>query len=167
MSALRAEEDTDTEEIEDLEGFRRRARAFITANLAPKTMDEMRQDYSVGDEEAELAEIAHERELQRMIFDAGLAGICFPRAYGGQGLTPAHQMVFNEEIVGRDFPWRVQVPTFVPCAAIILEFGTEEQKQRYLPPILRGEALWMQFLSEPSGGSDVAAALTTAVRDGD
>ena len=167
MSALRAEEETETEEIEDLESFRSRARAFITANLAPKTVDEMRQDYSVGDEEAELAEITHERELQRMIFDAGLAGICFPRAYGGQGLTPEHQMVFNEEIVGRDFPWRIQVPTFVPCAAVILEFGTEEQKQRYLPPILRGEELWMQFLSEPSGGSDVAAALTTAVRDGD
>ena len=75
--------------------------------------------------------------------------------------------MFNEEIVGRDFPWRIQVPTFVPCAAVILEFGTDEQKQRYLPPILRGDELWMQFLSEPSGGSDVAGALTTAVRDGD
>ena len=167
MSALRAEEETGTEEMEDLESFRHRARSFITANLAPKTMEEMRLDYSVGDEESELADIAHERELQRMLYDAGLAGICFPRAYGGQGLTPAHQMVFNEEIVGRDFPWRIQVPTFVPCAAVILEFGTEEQKQRHLPPILRGEQLWMQFLSEPSGGSDVAAALTTAVRDGD
>ena len=51
--------------------------------------------------------------------------------------------------------------------AVILEFGTEEQKQRHLPAILRGEELWMQFLSEPSGGSDVAGALTTAVRDGD
>ena len=50
---------------------------------------------------------------------------------------------------------------------MILEFGTEEQKQRHLPAILRGEELWMQFLSEPSGGSDVAGALTTAVRDGD
>src|SRR5580698_4901780 len=127
----------------------------------------MRHDYVVADEETELASIAHERALQRMLYDAGFAGLCFPRAYGGQGLTPEHQRVFNEEIVGRDFPWRIQVPTFVPCAAIILEFGTEEQKQRYLPPILRGEELWMQFLSEPSGGSDVAAALTTAVRDGD
>ena len=166
MSALRAEE-TETEEIEDVESFRRRARAWITANLEPRTPEDMRLDYSVADEETELASVAHERALQRMLYDAGFAGLCFPRAYGGQGLTPEHQRVFNEEIVGRDFPWRIQVPTFVPCAAVILEFGTEEQKQRYLPPILRGEELWMQFLSEPSGGSDVAGALTTAVRDGD
>jgi alkylation response protein AidB-like acyl-CoA dehydrogenase len=166
VSALRAEE-AETEEIEDVESFRRRARAFITANLEPKSAEDMRHDYSVADEETELAAVAHERALQRMLYDAGFAGLCFPRAYGGQGLTPEHQRVFNEEIVGHDFPWRIQVPTFVPCAAVILEFGTEEQKQRYLPPIMRGEELWMQFLSEPSGGSDVAGALTTAVRDGD
>ena len=50
---------------------------------------------------------------------------------------------------------------------MLLEFGTEEQKQRHIPAILKGEEIWMQFLSEPSGGSDVAGALTTAVRDGD
>ncbi len=59
------------------------------------------------------------------------------------------------------------MPTFSPCAAVILEFGTEEQKQRHIPAILKGEEFWMQFLSEPSGGSDVAGALTSAVRDGD
>ncbi len=94
-------------------------------------------------------------------------GICFPRAYGGQGLTPEHQKVLNEELVGYEYPLRVQIPTLSPCAAVILEFGTEEQKLRHLPAILKGEELWMQFLSEPSGGSDVAGALTTAVRDGD
>ena len=61
----------------------------------------------------------------------------------------------------------LQVPTFAPCAAMLLDFGTEEQKQRHLPAILQGEEIWVQFLSEPSGGSDVAGALTTAVRDGD
>ena len=61
----------------------------------------------------------------------------------------------------------LQVPTFVPCAAVLLEFGSEEQKKRHLPAIIRGDEIWMQFLSEPSGGSDVAGALTTAVRDGD
>ena len=50
---------------------------------------------------------------------------------------------------------------------MLLDFGTEEQKLRHVPAILKGEELWMQFLSEPSGGSDVAGALTTAVRDGD
>ncbi len=167
MSALRAEEDEGTEEMEDLESFRLRARAFIRTNLRLVTVEEMRLDYGVTDEETELAAIAHDRQIQRSLFDAGLAGICFPRAYGGQGLTPDYQKVFNEEIVGHEYPRRLQVPTLVPCAAVILEFGTEEQKLRHLPAILRGDELWMQFLSEPSGGSDVAGALTTAVRDGE
>jgi alkylation response protein AidB-like acyl-CoA dehydrogenase len=152
---------------EDLGAFRQRARAWIGANLGPDRIDERRRDGSPTDDDAELAVVRREREIQRMLFDAGLAGICFPRAYGGQGLTPAHQLVLNEELAGYEYPRLLQVPTLSPCAAVLLEFGTEEQKRRHLPAILRGEELWMQFLSEPSGGSDVAGALTTAVRDGD
>ena len=118
-------------------------------------------------DEEELAAVARDRELQRSLFDAGLAGICVPPEYGGQGLTPAHQQVLNEELAGYEYPMRLQVPTFNPCAAVLLDFGTEEQKQRHIPAILKGEQIWMQLLSEPSGGSDVAGALTTAVRDGD
>ena len=167
MSALQAEANEGTDEMEDLESFRARAREFIRSNLKPFPVEQLRWERFGGSEEEELAGIAREREVQRMLFDAGLAGICFPRAYGGQGLTRAHQEVLNEELVGYEFPLRSQVPTYIPCAAIILEFGTEEQKLRHIPAILKGEELWMQFLSEPSGGSDVAGALTTAVRDGD
>jgi alkylation response protein AidB-like acyl-CoA dehydrogenase len=118
-------------------------------------------------DEQELIDVQRNRDLQRRLFDAGFAGIIFPREYGGAGLTPAHQDVFNEEIVGYQYPDRIQVPTFSPCAAVIWEYGTEEQKLRHLPAIMKGEQLWMQMLSEPGGGSDVAGALTTAVRDGD
>ncbi len=156
------------EDMETVEAFRQRARAFIQANLRPTsstaTIGVLRP---LRSDEEELAAVAHERGLQRTLFDAGLAGICFPREYGGQGLTPAHQAALIEEMAGFEFPSRVQVPTMSPCAAVLLEFGTEAQKQAHLPAILRGEELWMQFLSEPSGGSDVAGALTTAVRDGD
>lgn len=151
---------------EDLDAFRRRARAFVRANLQPIGPTMMSVKNAVPDD-VELAAVARDREVQRMLFDAGLAGICVPREYGGQGLTPAHQQVLNEEIAGYEFPSRLQVPTFAPCAAVLLEFGTEEQKQRHIPAMLRGEEIWMQFLSEPSGGSDVAAALCNAVRDGD
>jgi alkylation response protein AidB-like acyl-CoA dehydrogenase len=102
-----------------------------------------------------------------MFFDAGLAGICFPRDYGGQGLTPAHQYVLNEELRGYEYPSHLQSPSISQCGAVIFDFGTEEQKRRHLPAILRGDEIWMQFLSEPGGGSDVAGAVTTAVRDGD
>jgi alkylation response protein AidB-like acyl-CoA dehydrogenase len=153
-------------DVEDLDEFRSRCRGWIDANL-PR-IDEMTAFVHVdmGDDE-ELAAVTRDRELQRMFYDAGLAGICFPREYGGQGLTPAHQAVLNEELVGYEYPVRLQSPTMAPCAAVILECGTEEQKRRHIPAILRGEEIWMQFLSEPSGGSDVAGALTSAVRDGD
>jgi alkylation response protein AidB-like acyl-CoA dehydrogenase len=153
-----------SEEIESVESFRLRARDWIRANLGrPRATTTLR---AVPAEE-ELANVAHERELQRALHEAGLSGLVMPREYGGQGLTAAHQRALNEELDGYEWPSRLQVPTMSPCGAVLLEFGTEEQKQRHIPAILRGESIFMQFLSEPSGGSDLAAALTTAVRDGD
>ena len=111
--------------------------------------------------------MARDREVQRMLFDAGLAGICVPRSTAARGSPPPTSRSLNEELEGYEYPMRFQVPTMSPCAAVLLDFGTEEQKQRHIPAILKGEEIWMQFLSEPSGGSDVAGALTTAVRDGD
>ncbi|HUZ43455.1 MAG TPA: acyl-CoA dehydrogenase family protein [Acidimicrobiales bacterium] len=151
---------------EDVESFRRRARAWIRANLDPAPPGEAGIGRARSDER-ELARVARSREIQRALFDAGLAGICFPVEYGGQGLSLEHLSAFNQEVAGYDCAADLQIPTFTPCAAVILEFGTEEQKRAHLPAILRGEEMWMQFLSEPSGGSDVAGALTTAVRDGD
>ena len=153
------------EVVEDVESFRQRARAWIRANLGPAVPDQLVA--SGLHEEQELAAVARDREVQRAFFDAGFAGICVPREYGGQGLTPAHQRAFNHELAGYEYPSRFQAPTMTPCLAVLLDFGTEEQKRRHVPAILRGDELWMQLLSEPSGGSDVAAALTTAVRDGD
>jgi alkylation response protein AidB-like acyl-CoA dehydrogenase len=105
--------------------------------------------------------------VQRKLHEAGLNGLIIPREYGGQGLTPAHQRVLNEELSGYEWPSRFQVPTISPCGAVLLEFASEEVKERHIPAILRGEEIFMQFMSEPSGGSDLAGVLTTAVRDGD
>jgi alkylation response protein AidB-like acyl-CoA dehydrogenase len=153
------------EDVEDVESFRQRARTWIRANLKP--VGPLVQTLRDRSDEEELAGVARDREVQRLLFDAGLAGICMPREYGGQGLTPAHQKALNEELAGHEYPMRLQAPTHTPCAAVLLDFGTEEQKRQHIPAILRGEEIWMQLLSEPSGGSDVAGALTTAVRDGD
>jgi alkylation response protein AidB-like acyl-CoA dehydrogenase len=152
---------------EDVASFRRRARTWIRANLREVARDATAYTRGNVDDDEELAAVAHDRALQRRFFDAGFAGICVPREYGGQGLTPAHQRALNEELVGYEHPVRMQSPTMSPCAEVLLEFGTEEQKLVHLPAMLRGEEIWVQLLSEPSGGSDVAGALTTAVRDGD
>jgi len=154
-------------EGEDLGRFRRRAREWIRASLPPADARPPAWGHGGLSEAEELADVEEDRRLQRLLFEAGFAGLCVPRRYGGQGLTPEHQRAFNEELRGHDYPRRLQSPTFSPCAPVLLEFGTEEQKRRHLPAMLRGEEIWMQFLSEPGGGSDVAGALTTAVRDGD
>jgi alkylation response protein AidB-like acyl-CoA dehydrogenase len=157
-----------SDEMEPLEDFRQRARAFIHENLrrtnARESMGILRGH---GTDEAELAGVNRDREIQRMLFEAKLAGVCFPKEYGGLGLTPDHQRVLNEEIGGYEYPSRIQAPSLSPCAAVLLDFGTEEQKREHIPKMLNGEEIWMQLLSEPSGGSDVAGALTTAIRDGD
>jgi alkylation response protein AidB-like acyl-CoA dehydrogenase len=159
--------ETVTKDMEEVDSFRLRARRWIRGNLRPAANNYLEKTLRrVLNDEDELAAVLHDRQLQRAFFDAGFAGICFPTAYGGQGLSPAHQRAFNEELIGYEYPARIQVPTFSPCAAVLLEFGSEEQKRCHLPAILKGEEIWMQFLSEPSGGSDVAGALTTAVRDG-
>lgn len=155
----------DTAETESVESFVSRAREWLAATLdkgAP--LSTLPHGVSEADE---IAFITRARELQRSIFAAGFAGICFPTEYGGLGLTPAHQRAFNLELSGYEFPMILQIPTFAPCAAVLLEFGSEAQKKEHIHAILNGDEIWMQFLSEPSGGSDVAGALTTAVRDGD
>lgn len=151
--------------IEPVEEFRARARAWIKANLGPVQPRDLTQ--FCESDEAEVEAVARDRALQRKLFDGGFGGICFPKEYGGQGLTVEHQRAFNEELAGHEFPSRFVCPTISPCAMVLLEFGTHEQKLRHIPPILKGDAFWVQMLSEPGGGSDVAGSTTSAVRDGD
>lgn len=144
---------------ESVAAFRERARAWLAEHMPrldgvePDRSDEGRRDV--------------ERGLQRRLWDGGFAGICFPKEYGGLGLSVEHQRAFNAEAGPYDMPFSLNVPTFGILAATLVDFGTHEQKLRHLPAILKGEELWVQFLSEPSGGSDLAGCLTRADRDGD
>jgi alkylation response protein AidB-like acyl-CoA dehydrogenase len=137
--------------------FRNRTRAWLEQN-APRRGESG---------EPGRADIAAQQAFQARLYDAGFAGITWPKEYGGQGLTNAEQIAFTQ--AARDFA--LPVGAFVIGLGMpgptILELGTEEQKRRYLPRLLRGEEIWCQLFSEPSGGSDVAALITTAVRDGD
>jgi alkylation response protein AidB-like acyl-CoA dehydrogenase len=155
--------------VETVEDFRSRLRTWLPDGLPRAEATGWGVGLAQGllSDDEELADVAHQRQLQRRLFDAGFAGICFPKEYGGQGLTPDHQQAFNEEIWPYEYPSRFQVPTLQPCATVLLDYGTEEQKRQHLPAILCGDEIWMQLLSEPTGGSDVAGAQTTALRDGD
>lgn len=153
----------DAPESEDIESFRLRARAWLADNMPLLSADAPQ----VSSSELDQRVVDRARFLQRRLFDGGFAGLVFPRECGGQGLTPAHQHAFNEETVGYEMPTLFNIPTLSIIAPTLLEFGTEDQKQRYIEGILRGDELWVQFLSEPTGGSDLAGAVTRAERDGD
>lgn len=149
---------------EDVEAFRLRARDWIAANL-PRLPDGGRS--AAGRGHVDDAAWLRARELQRLLFDGGFAGLCYPAEYGGQGLTRAHQKAFTEETAGYEMPLLLNIPTFSICGPVLLELGTEELKRDHLPRVLSGEEVLVQFLSEPRGGSDLAGVTTRAVRDGD
>ncbi|WP_435874621.1 acyl-CoA dehydrogenase family protein [Nocardia vinacea] len=146
-------------ELESVDSFRDRARRWLKEYL-PRTTD---SSLGLFDE----AVWARHRTLQRILFDGDFAGICFPKEYGGQGLTRAHQQVFTKESLGYEMPLALNVPTLAICAATLLELGSEAQKRTHIPAVLRGEELLVQFLSEPRGGSDLAGLTTRADRDGE
>jgi alkylation response protein AidB-like acyl-CoA dehydrogenase len=149
--------------METVESFRLRARAWLAENM-PRLPEATEEVAPEGDDDAAWVRA---RELQRMLWDGGFAGICYPRQYGGLGLTEAHQHAFTEESLPYEMPLLLNVPTLSICAPVILDMGTEEQKLEHLPKVLRGDEVLVQFLSEPSGGSDLAGLITRADRDGD
>ena len=104
------------------------------------------------------------RELQRILYDGGFAGICFPREYGGLGLGYEYKKAFDAESLAYETPLLLNVPSFAICCATILDMGSEEQKRSHIHAALRGDEVLVQMLSEPSGGSDLAGVITRADR---
>jgi len=154
-------DDTAAGQVESVEEFRLRARTWLAENL-PRLNGRTNSQLMALDEMGIRA-----RELQRTLSDGGFAGICFPKEYGGLGLSLPYQVAFTQESVPYEMPVVFNTPTFSILAATLLDFGTEEQKRAHIPKMLTGEELWVQFLSEPSGGSDLAGLVTRATRDGD
>jgi alkylation response protein AidB-like acyl-CoA dehydrogenase len=153
---------TRVEAAEDLDSFRRQVRDWLATDMA-RTEGAGTATTEHGADYARRV-----RELQRKIYDGGLAGITYPRDYGGLGRSVEHLRVFNEESAGYEMPFTmVNMPTLTILGPTLIDFGTEDQKRRHLPAMLRGDELWCQLLSEPTGGSDMAGALTQATRDGD
>jgi alkylation response protein AidB-like acyl-CoA dehydrogenase len=107
------------------------------------------------------------RAWQRKLNDAGLAGISWPTEYGGRGATLIEQAIFNEETVRSRTPQAANVLALAMGGPTVIAHGTEEQRKRYLQPILSAEEIWCQGFSEPESGSDLASLKTRAVRHGD
>ncbi|OLE37509.1 MAG: acyl-CoA dehydrogenase [Actinobacteria bacterium 13_1_20CM_3_68_9] len=113
----------------------------------------------------EEAKFEFRRAWQRKLHDAGWAGISWPKEYGGRGATLIEQAIFSEEMVRAIAPPPANVLGLVMGGPVIIAHGTEEQKERFLEPILSAEEIWCQGFSEPESGSDLASLKTKAIRD--
>ncbi|HUY20739.1 MAG TPA: acyl-CoA dehydrogenase family protein [Acidimicrobiales bacterium] len=144
------------------ERLRAEARAWLEANTpdragGPGPLPSL--DTAAGFE-------AH-RAWERTMFDAGWSVVSWPAQYGGRGAGLIEWLVFEEEYYRARAPTRVGQNGIFLLAPTLFEFGTPEQKDRYLPPMASGEEIWCQGWSEPDAGSDLAAIRSRAARRGD
>jgi alkylation response protein AidB-like acyl-CoA dehydrogenase len=135
------------------EAFRDELRAWLDANHPGREPE--------GDE----AGFEFRRDWQKKLYEAGWAGLSWPKEYGGRGASLVEQAIFNEEIVRAQAPQMANVLGLAMGGPTVIAHGTDEQKERYLQPILSAEEIWCQGFSEPESGSDLASVKTTAVRD--
>jgi len=103
---------------------------------------------------------------QKKCHEAGLVGTDYPKEYGGRG-HKGFQRIATQEMSRAQVPYMINVIGLGMAAPTILHHGTEQQKRRYLPPLLAADEIWCQGFSEPNAGSDLASVQTSAVRDGD
>jgi alkylation response protein AidB-like acyl-CoA dehydrogenase len=111
--------------------------------------------------------VTFRRNWQRQLHEAGWAGISWPADYGGRGATMIEQAIFAQEMARADAPPPANILGLAMGGPVVIAHGTEEQKQRYLEPILSAEEIWCQGFSEPESGSDLASLKTKAVKEGD
>jgi alkylation response protein AidB-like acyl-CoA dehydrogenase len=107
------------------------------------------------------------RDWQRNVYEGGWAGLNWPKEYGGRGATLMEQVIFNEEMARVGAPALPGILGLALVGPMLMTFGTDAQKRRYLAKILSGEEMWCQGFSEPNAGSDLAALRTEARLEGD
>src|ERR671916_954083 len=134
------------------ESFRDELRAWLADN------------HPGEDPPGEDAAFDHRRAWQRQLYDAGYAGFAWPKEYGGRGATLVEQALFGEEMARVRAPQPANVLGLVMGGPVVIHHGTDEQKERWLNPILTGDEIWCQGFSEPDSGSDLASLKTRAVK---
>lgn len=139
------------------EAFRAEVRAWMAAHVPkePLVTLECREGYD------------QHVEWERTLASGNWGMVTWPEQFGGRGLDLIQWLIFEEEYFRAGGPNRANQNGIFLLGPTIMEFGTEEQKARFLPPMARGEVIWAQAWSEPGAGSDMAAISSKAVRDGD
>lgn len=150
--------------------FRSVVREWFAANAPARDADDTTGNYfAMADNslESHAAHVANCKAWQRKIYDGGWAGITLPKEYGGRGGERWQERIFRQEQSRTSVDTGLFAVSLGMVAPTILVHGTEEQKQRFIEPMLRGDEIWCQLFSEPGAGSDLAGLTTRAIRDGD
>jgi alkylation response protein AidB-like acyl-CoA dehydrogenase len=145
---------------EDL-AFRRELQQFVDENL-PEDWERISRDGPGSD-----AQAAFSVEFCPKLAEKGWLTQNWPGAYGGRDASPWRHAIVGEEMWQRGEPRSSQYMNVNWVGPTIMEYGTDEQKARFLPPISQGRAFWCQGFSEPEAGSDLVSLRTLALRDGD
>ena len=140
-------------------------RAELTAWLAEHLTDEVVEAGHRGPDHGDNLRIL--RAWNRALAEGGWAAISWPVEFGGRGAGVDEQLAYLEEMARADAPGPVNTIGVANIAPALMTFGTPEQQSRFLRPMLYGEEIWSQGMSEPDAGSDLASLRTTAVLDGD
>ena len=138
--------------------FRDEVRDFIRENLAPELKRKVEMGQELGKEEIV--------RWHKTLLKKGWAAPNWPAAFGGPGWSPMQKHIFDGELAAGSAPQPMPFGLSM-IGPLIIKFGSDEQKKRYLPRIVNGEDWWCQGYSEPGAGSDLASLQTKAVRDGD
>jgi alkylation response protein AidB-like acyl-CoA dehydrogenase len=151
---------TDPSDDAQAEAFRHELRSFLDATFTEEVAEALRQ----GD--TDQAFDAH-RKWNATLVDAGYGAIAWPIEHGGRGAGVREQLVYNEEMSRAGAPGPINAIGVANIAPAIMACGSEQQKERFLRPMLRGDEIWSQGMSEPEAGSDLASLRCRAVLDGD
>ncbi len=153
----------DIDDTPEEAAFRAEARAWLDAHAIPRGHPD---DFSLGmwtgayDEDTYIARC---QEWQRTLYDGGWAGITWPKEHGGRGGRPIEQVIFGQEQANYGVSSGALMISIGMAGPTILAHGDDDQKARFLGPLLRGDELWCQLFSEPGAGSDLAGLTTRAV----
>ena len=145
--------------------FRKKAHEWLSKNTEVLPPDATAPiPLGEGEDEADIADC---KRWQATKADAGWTCLTWPKEYGGQGLTSMHNAIFKSEEAKFQVPADVYTIGLGMLGPTLMAHGTDEQKAKYIPQMIRGQEIWCQLFSEPSAGSDLAGLRTTAVREGD
>jgi alkylation response protein AidB-like acyl-CoA dehydrogenase len=147
---------------EEDEAFRAEFRSWLEANM-PR---DWRDDGELADPDTK-SEFERRRAWHRKLYDAGWMCIHWPKEFGGRGATLMQQFIYNQELDRAKAPPVVNFQGIARVGPTLMQWGTPEQKARYIPKIPSAEEIWCQGLSEPNHGSDLAAVETRAEDNGD